>query len=184
MLITEQSLVITSVVAAAAKDAAITALKEVAYGTPIADSGRQWRSLFVTSPAQLAPVGAYFQAHVSDHRHAEQRLADSRVIDHGWHVLAGRTAVPIVRGFGAVHDDCAMACRPPGRHLQSSPRLQSCQHRLASSRYEHTPNGTARSLKLADNRREVAFESLLRPRASLMGTALRGNIHRWRRRRG
>jgi hypothetical protein len=41
MLVTEWSLVITSVVAAAAKDAAIAALKEVACGTPIADSGRQ-----------------------------------------------------------------------------------------------------------------------------------------------
>src|SRR6202161_1237420 len=39
-------------------------------------------------------------------------------------VLAERTAVPIMRGLDAVDDDCAMACRPPGRHFQSNPRLQ------------------------------------------------------------
>src|ERR1700733_7277436 len=53
-------------------------------------------------------------------------------------VLAGRTAVPIVCGLGTVDDDCAMACRPPGRHLQSNPRLQSCQHRLARDHYKQT----------------------------------------------
>jgi Hint domain len=31
-----------------------------------------------------------------------------------------------------------MACRPPGRHLQSNPGLQSCQHRLARAHYKQT----------------------------------------------
>jgi hypothetical protein len=55
--------------------------------------------------------------------------------------LAGRTAVPIVSGLGAVDDDCAMACRPPARHLQSNSRLQSCQHWLVRAHYKQTLKG-------------------------------------------
>src|SRR6202030_2159743 len=56
-------------------------------------------------------------------------------------VLAGRTAVPIVRGLDAVDDDCAMACRPPGHHRQSNSRLQSCQQRPARAHYKQTLKG-------------------------------------------
>jgi hypothetical protein len=50
-------------------------------------------------------------------------------------VMAQRTAVPIVRGLGAVDDDCAMACGPSRSSLQSNLRLQSCQ-RLAWAHYK------------------------------------------------
>jgi hypothetical protein len=54
-------------------------------------------------------------------------------------VLAGRTGVAMaVCGFGAVDDDCAMACRPAGRHLQSNLKWRSCQHPLARAHYKHT----------------------------------------------
>jgi len=97
----------------------------------------------------------------SEARTSSTKTSTSAAASHGpGGILAGRTAVPIVCGLGAVDDDCAIACRPPRRHHQSEPRLQSCQHRLARAHYERTLNGTARSLKLADNRREVAFESL------------------------
>src|SRR5271165_3369643 len=72
-------------------------------------------------------------------RTASTKTSISANASHGpGDVLAGRTAVPIVCGLGAVDDECAMACRPTGRHLQSNPKLQSCQHRLARARYKQT----------------------------------------------
>lgn len=42
--------------------------------------------------------------------------------------------------------DYTVACRPPGRHLQSNHGLELCQHRLAQAYYKQTVS-SGRSLK-------------------------------------
>src|SRR5271166_1952943 len=61
---------------------------------------------------------------VSSVRTASTKTSISANASHGpGDVLAGRTAVPIVCGLGAVDDECAMACRPTGPSPSIQPQV-------------------------------------------------------------
>jgi hypothetical protein len=94
------------------------------------------------SPPDLADFRASGRIKVGTKRQilsTSSRAAAAANASHGpGDVFVGRTAVPILCDFGAVGDDCAMACRPPGRPLQSNFRLQSFKHRLARAHYKQT----------------------------------------------